>query len=529
MAGVSLGLYIGDSLQTSSPTISNGRYYFTGLAAGTYSVRPGQTGKVFTPVSRSVTVPPTVSTADFVISEVATGSTISGQIKNGGGAGLSSISVGLYQGDSLKLSALTNGEGRYTFSNVAAGTYTVRPARTGVTFDPLSREVTVPPAATGIDFTGAHDPDGQLYLGSPQERRRDGALSGVSVGLYQGDSLKRSTTTNGEGRYTFSNVAAGTYTVKPVKEGVVFDPLSRTIAVPPTVANADFTGRTAGSVICGTIRNGEGVGVGGVSVGLYQGDTLKSSTTSLTNGRYYLTGRQGRLVRRAAGQGRLDLRPGLSRGDRPAELHHRRLHGSAQAPAFAHTPRRPGHPGERARAPPTSPTTSPTPTRSTAIRGHPGCASTVKRFVTMVKYDDADTDYTNGCVFIARAFLGVGTHDYRFMVSTPAFVVRLPLATAGSVFVGPTVEGDASYAISGVITAGDVRLEGVTVTLTTEGRDPRLGGADQRRGALLRPAPGGGGQYVVTPTLEGYSFDPADRTVGLPPTVVTCNFSATSE
>ena len=73
VTGVSVSLYIGDALKLTTTTIENGRYYFTGLPEGTYGIKPEQTGKVFDPVSRSVTVPTSTSTADFVISDAGGG------------------------------------------------------------------------------------------------------------------------------------------------------------------------------------------------------------------------------------------------------------------------------------------------------------------------------------------------------------------------------------------------------------------------------------------------------------------------
>ena len=42
----------------------------------------------------------------------------------------------------------------YTLSGLAAGTYTLTVSKSGYSFAPTSRTVTVPPDATGQDFVG---------------------------------------------------------------------------------------------------------------------------------------------------------------------------------------------------------------------------------------------------------------------------------------------------------------------------------------------------------------------------------------
>jgi hypothetical protein len=54
--------------------------------------------------------------------------------------------------------AVTDGSGNYTLSGLPAGTYTLTPSRSGYTFSPASRTVSVPPSATGLDFTATPIP-----------------------------------------------------------------------------------------------------------------------------------------------------------------------------------------------------------------------------------------------------------------------------------------------------------------------------------------------------------------------------------
>ncbi len=62
------------------------------------------------------------------------------------------------------------------------------------------------------------------------------ALSGVSLSLSGG----RTTTSGSNGAFTFSGVAAGTYTLSPSKAGFVFSPASRSISLSSNVTGANF-------------------------------------------------------------------------------------------------------------------------------------------------------------------------------------------------------------------------------------------------------------------------------------------------
>lgn len=242
MVGVSVGLYLGTSSTATATTTTNadGRYYFTNLAAGSWTVKPGKDGTTFSPLYRTCALPPTVTNADFTGSVTPTGSFISGLVKTASGVAMNGVSVGLYQNDQLLTSTTTNAEGRYYLINLTAGIYVVRPAQTGVTFDPLAKSVTVPPSLTTVNFNIAAPQTSPISglikssAGSP--------LAGVSVGLYLSDVLKQTTTTNSDGRYTFSSLAAGAYIVRPGSDSLVFDPLYRAVTAPPGTTGANFTG-----------------------------------------------------------------------------------------------------------------------------------------------------------------------------------------------------------------------------------------------------------------------------------------------
>jgi pimeloyl-ACP methyl ester carboxylesterase len=80
--------------------------------------------------------------------------TISGRIVDGGGTPISGVVVSAGRGGS----AITNPSGSYTITNVITGTYTLTPTKSGYTFSPPSRTVSVPPDVTGQGFVGTFKP-----------------------------------------------------------------------------------------------------------------------------------------------------------------------------------------------------------------------------------------------------------------------------------------------------------------------------------------------------------------------------------
>jgi hypothetical protein len=76
---------------------------------------------------------------------------ISGRVTDGSSNPISGVAVSAGAGGS----ATTDANGYYTITDLSNGTYTLTPTKSGYTFSPPSRTVSVPPDATGQDFTGS--------------------------------------------------------------------------------------------------------------------------------------------------------------------------------------------------------------------------------------------------------------------------------------------------------------------------------------------------------------------------------------
>lgn len=128
-----------------------GQYLVTGLVNGTYTVTPSATGYTFTPASRTITISgASVSGANFTSVVIPT-YTISGNVSGAGGT----IATVTLSGASSN-STLTDASGNYSFANLYNGAYSVTVARSGYTFTPASRNITISGAnVTGANFTSA--------------------------------------------------------------------------------------------------------------------------------------------------------------------------------------------------------------------------------------------------------------------------------------------------------------------------------------------------------------------------------------
>jgi hypothetical protein len=209
----------------------SGNFSFTGLANGGYSVTPSRSGYTFTPASQSVTVSGANLTGiSFTGQPVPTTWSISGTISPVSAGSGATVTLG----GAAAATATADGSGNFSFTGLANGSYSVTPSRSGYTFTPASRAVTVSGAnQTGINFTGQPVPTTWSISGtiSPVS-----AGSGATVTLS--GAAAATTTADGSGNFSFTGLANGSYSVTPSRSGYTFTPASRAV----TVNGANQTG-----------------------------------------------------------------------------------------------------------------------------------------------------------------------------------------------------------------------------------------------------------------------------------------------
>ena len=154
VSGSTATLALSGASVTTATTNSSGTYSFAGLSNGTYVITPTQPGYTFTPASRTVTVNSgNVSGITFTASAVpsTTTYTISGTVSG------STATVTL--SGTRSASTTTDASGNYSFASLPNGSYVVAPTRSGYTFTPSTRAVTINGAnVTGVNFTGTVTP-----------------------------------------------------------------------------------------------------------------------------------------------------------------------------------------------------------------------------------------------------------------------------------------------------------------------------------------------------------------------------------
>lgn len=155
---------------------------------------------------------------------------VSGRIARSNGNGIEGVVVS----DGAGHSAVTDYEGVYSFI-APAGEYTLTPALEGYTFAPSSRQITLPPNATGQDFVAIPP----TYRLTGRIVDQDGQpLAGIRVR----SNLAGTVMTDMDGRYEFTGLEADVYAIEPEADDYRFTPSYRQVSVPPDATDVNFTG-----------------------------------------------------------------------------------------------------------------------------------------------------------------------------------------------------------------------------------------------------------------------------------------------
>jgi subtilisin family serine protease len=168
---------------------------------------------------------------------------VSGTVIDGASNPLSGVTVS-YTGAATG-SVTTASNGSYAISGLANGSYTLTPSKSGYTFSPASRSVSVSGAnVTGQNFTGTATAVTYSISGAVS-----GAIAdGVTINLSGAKTA--STSTAGGGNYSFTGLASGSYTVTPSKSGYTFSPVNRSVSVTSAnVTGQNFTSTAASKTV----------------------------------------------------------------------------------------------------------------------------------------------------------------------------------------------------------------------------------------------------------------------------------------
>ena len=321
------------SVVATTKTDTDGNYSFTGLDAGTYTVKVTKAGEI---AELTQTEDPdgtkdnasgaiTLNADNPVRENVNFGyikkHAISGNVyldqnrdktKNTGDIDLSGVTVKLLDKDGNVVgTTTTDADGNYSFTGLNDGTYTVQVDKTGPladkeqTEDPSgktdsrSQAITftrTDPDVTNVNFGYAEDytVSGTVYYDKDRSETLNNSepgFDGITVNLLGEDGqVVATTTTKADGTYSFSKLPAGKYTVKVEPSDLLKkleqtedpdgtkDHTSGVVQVNhdnPSVKNVNF-GYIANNSINGTIyRDGDRDGKKGDTEGRYSGVTVQ--------------------------------------------------------------------------------------------------------------------------------------------------------------------------------------------------------------------------------------------------------------
>jgi hypothetical protein len=194
-----------------------------------------------------------VSAAPDTAGVTPTGHSVTGKVTLGGAA-LAGVTVTLKDaatGNQSFGSTLTAADGSFSFRNLTAGSYTATLAKTGYAFDQAAVPLTVADSDLQV-------PELQSYALNSVSGKVTGANNAGLAGVTVSVSGAGSAVTDGNGRYSLSNVANGSHTVTAYRS---YDPLAVSFDAAQTVtisdaakfAVANFQGSVSGFTVSGKV------------------------------------------------------------------------------------------------------------------------------------------------------------------------------------------------------------------------------------------------------------------------------------
>jgi hypothetical protein len=268
-AGASVALSGASSATVSSN--ASGNFSFSGLANGTYTVTPTETGYTFTPASQQVTIN-NGHMLGLSFSSSALGYAISGTITGPGASGATVTLSGTSSG-----SVVTSASGTFSFAGLANGSYTVAASNAGYTFTPASQAVTISSANATASFSSTAN----TYTLSGTISGAGG--SGATVTLSGGGT--GTTTATSAGAFSFTGLANGSYTVSVSNAGYTFTPASQAVTISSANATASFSSTANTYTLSGTIS-----GTGGSGATVTLSGAASATTTATSAGAFSFTG-----------------------------------------------------------------------------------------------------------------------------------------------------------------------------------------------------------------------------------------------
>jgi hypothetical protein len=211
LEGVDVSVVVGEETR-SRPTNRTGVYMLPGLPEGNYTVTATLSGFYSNNV-KNVPVTRGMDTLNINITLEPKPNRLYGVVKAGTlllpGVNVSILGTAYYN--------LSNYEGSYQITNITAGTYNISASLSGYATN--ITEVTIPAGSDVLVLINLRQLPGAQLLVKVTATDTGSPLVGVrvSISLNGGDSLTQ--TTNIDGKFAFTGLTPGNYTVQLVKDG----------------------------------------------------------------------------------------------------------------------------------------------------------------------------------------------------------------------------------------------------------------------------------------------------------------------
>jgi len=425
-----------------------------------------------------------------------------GRVQNSSGTGVSGVTIA-----AGSETTTTASDGTYTLSGLAAGSYTINASKTNCTFAPSSRSVSVPPDATGQNFTATctipdtTPPDG--YITAPSAGQTIGP-STITFSASAWDNSGGSGVDRVEYRVYYNGFwhDAGSDSSSPYAvswtppDGLtsqhlqfaiwVYDQAGNYVVDPGGKVYVNFEAPTISS-ISGTVTDNSGNGVSGVT--LSAGST---STTTASNGTYTLNGLAAGTYTVTAAKTDCTFSPSSRSVSVPPD---------ATSQNF------------------TADCTVPTYTVSGQVTD--GSGNGVSN-VTITGGGQSITTSSNGSYTISG--LTSGSYTIRASKTNCTFSpsshsVSVPPDRSGRNFTASCTTP--TYTVSGRVTNSDGNaVSGVTISAGGKTATTNSNGSYTISGLAA-------GNYNISASKDGYTFEPASRSVSVPPDTTGQDFTAT--
>ena len=401
----------------------------------------------------------------------------------GGGSGTSSIGgtisgavqggVTVTLGGAASATTRTDASGSYSFTGLAAGSYTLTPGLEGYSFTPPARSIAVAGAnLSSEDFTSAPAPASSFTLSGNVSGP---ARSGVTVAL--GGAGGAVTTTDAAGNYSFPGLGQGSYTVTPSQAGGYrFSPPSLSVPVTDAdVGGLDFA--ESGAYAISGVVTSSGAPLPGVLLSL-------NGTATAT------TGATGSYSFGSLPDGTYSVAPSLAGYSfLPVSSSVTVAGANVAGSDFAATP-----------------DATPTFVLSGSVSG------AVKQGVTLsLSGPESGSTVTDSNGSFSFPSIPNGTYSLTpslaggYLFSPPSRSVTVSGANVG----GQSFTDAGAYTLSGTVTRSGSGLAGVTVTLNGATATTTDSSGNYSFPGLPN------GTYGVVPSLAGYSFTPVSLSVSV--------------